>query len=252
MSIAFYRLFLFLYSIGIKVASLFNKKARLWLEGRKNILNKLSASFKENTSPVIWFHCASLGEFEQGRTLLEQLREDYPSHKILLTFFSPSGYEVHKQYNSADYVFYLPLDGIKNAKKFISIAHPELIVFVKYEFWYFYLSEIKKQGIALLLVSSIFRDEQPFFKWYGSLHRKMLRCFTQIFVQDYSSKNLLDSINIKDATICGDTRVDRVLEISDNWKPVDKIEGFCSTNKVIACGSTWEEDDEELNHYVNK
>ena len=252
MSVVFYRLFLFLYTCGIGIASLFNKKARLWLEGRKNIFQKLEESFDKNTSPVIWLHCASLGEFEQGRPLLEQLKKDYPAYKILLTFFSPSGYEVHKHYALADYVFYLPMDNSKNAKAFLSIVQPQLIVFVKYEFWYFYLTEIKKQNIPFVLVSAIFRGNQPFFKWYGSLHRKMLHCFSQLFVQDDASKKLLSSISINNVTVCGDTRVDRVSAVADQWHSIPEIETFCAHHQVIVCGSTWEEDDEELNHYVNK
>lgn len=252
MSLAFYRLFLLLYSIGIKIAALFNRKAKLWLEGRKNIFPKIQAAFHNNTQSVIWFHCASLGEFEQGRPLIEQLRKDYPSHKILLTFFSPSGYEVHKHYAPADDVFYLPLDSKQNASRFLQIVQPELIIFIKYEFWYFYLNEIKNRNISLLLVSAAFRKDQPFFKWYGTLHRHMLQCFTQIFVQDNDSKTLLSSININNVIVCGDTRVDRVSEVSAQWHSIPEIETFCTQHRVVVCGSTWEEDDEELNHYVNK
>lgn len=252
MSLVFYRLFLLLYSIGINIAALFNRKAKLWLEGRKGIFQAIRASVSGNAQPVIWFHCASLGEFEQGRPLIEQLRKDYPTYKLLLTFFSPSGYEVHKHYALADYVFYLPMDGLQNAKTFLDIVQPGLIVFVKYEFWYFYLSEINKRNIPLLLVSAIFRPDQPFFKWYGTLHRRMLRCFMHIFVQDNDSKTLLSSINIKNVVVCGDTRVDRVCEVAAKWHPILEIEKFCIDHHVIVCGSTWEEDDEELNHYVNK
>lgn len=252
MSLVFYRLFLLLYSIGINITALFNRKAKLWLEGRKNILQKIQSTFYGNTQPVIWFHCASLGEFEQGRPLIEQLRKDYPFHKILVTFFSPSGYEVHKHYTLADYVFYLPMDDLKNAKVFLNIVQPALVVFVKYEFWYFYLTEISKKDIQLLLVSATFRKDQPFFKWYGSLHRRMLQCFTHIFVQDNDSKTALSSIDIHQVTVCGDTRVDRVSEVADKWHPIVAIESFCTHHHVIVCGSTWEEDDEELNHYVNK
>lgn len=252
MSLVSYRLFLLLYSIGINIAALFNRKAKLWLEGRKNIFQNIQSSFSGNTQPVIWFHCASLGEFEQGRPLIEQLRKDYPSHKILLTFFSPSGYEVHKHYALADYVFYLPLDSKQNARRFLQIVQPELIVFIKYEFWYFYLNEIKNRNIPLLLVSATFRKDQPFFKWYGGLHRRMLQCFTHIFIQDNDSKTLLSSIGINDVTVCGDTRVDRVTAVAGQWHSIPEIAAFCTDHRVIVCGSTWEEDDEELNHYVNK
>ena len=252
MNIVLYRLFLLLYSAGIQAASAFNKKAKLWLKGRKNIFSRLQRSFAKNTSPVIWFHCASLGEFEQGKPLMEEIKNNYPAHKILVTFFSPSGYEAQHDSVLADYVFYLPLDGQKNAQRFLSIVKPQLAIFVKYEFWYFYLKEIKNKNIPLLLASGIFRENQPFFKWYGSLHRAMLRCFSHIFLQDEVSQKLLQSINIQNTTICGDTRVDRVVEIANNWQPIEKIASFCERHTVIVAGSTWEEDDERLCHYVNK
>ncbi len=252
MNLFFYRLFIFLYAIGVNIASLFNRKARLWKLGRIKLFKRLRKALKPNTSPVIWFHCASLGEFEQGRPLLEKLKLQHPSHKILLTFFSPSGYEVHKNYALADYVFYLPLDGEINARKFLSIVDPRLVVFVKYEFWYFYLRQIKEKQIPLILVSAIFRENQPFFKWYGGLHRMMLQYFSHIFIQDTASKELLKSIQITNTTICGDTRVDRVLEIANNWQSIERIEDFCNNHPVIVAGSTWDEDDEVLNHYVNK
>ncbi|MGF7232550.1 3-deoxy-D-manno-octulosonic acid transferase [Arachidicoccus sp.] len=252
MNLFFYRLFIFLYAFGVDIASIFNRKARLWKQGRIKLFKKIRKAFKENTSPVIWFHCASLGEFEQGRPLLEKLKHQHPTHKILLTFFSPSGYEVHKNYALADYVFYLPLDGEVNARKFLSIVQPQLVIFVKYEFWYFYLKQIKQKQIPLLLVSAIFRENQPFFKWYGSLHRTMLQYFSHIFIQDTVSQELLKSIHIINTTICGDTRVDRVIEIAKNWSPVEQIEEFCNNHPVIVAGSTWDEDDEVLNHYANK
>lgn len=252
MNLFFYRLFILLYAFGVDIASIFNRKARLWKQGRIKLFKKIRKAFKENTSPVIWFHCASLGEFEQGRPLLEKLKHQHPTHKILLTFFSPSGYEVHKNYALADYVFYLPLDGEVNARKFLSIVQPQLVIFVKYEFWYFYLKQIKQKQIPLLLVSAIFRENQPFFKWYGSLHRTMLQYFSHIFIQDTVSQELLKSIHIINTTICGDTRVDRVIEIAKNWSPVEQIEEFCNNHPVIVAGSTWDEDDEVLNHYANK
>ena len=251
MSIAWYRLFLLLYTAGIKVASMFNKKAKLWLKGRKNIFPKLQQAFAKNSSPVIWFHCASLGEFEQGKPLMEQIKNDYPAYKILLTFFSPSGYEAQHDSSLADYVFYLPLDGQINARRFLSIVKPKLAVFVKYEFWYFYLKEIKNKNIPLLLVSGIFRENQPFFKWYGNLHRTMLQCFSHIFLQDKVSQELLQSIHITNTTICGDTRVDRVVEVANNWQPIEKISSFCKNHMIIVAGSTWKEDDKMLCHYVN-
>lgn len=250
MGVILYRIFLFLYACGIEIATVFNKKARLWYRGRKYIFKELKKAFKGNKAPVIWFHFASLGEFEQGRPLLDQLRQQYPDHKILLTFFSPSGYEIHKHYAGADFVFYLPLDGQSHARKFLNITKPKLVIFVKYEFWYFYLQKIHERKIPLLLVSGLFRPEQPFFKWYGGLYRKMLTYYTHIFVQDDHSADLLKELNITQVTRCGDTRLDRVLEIKEHWTPVKGIDAFCGDKKVLVAGSTWQEDDDELNHYA--
>lgn len=202
--------------------------------------------------PLIWMHCSSLGEFEQGRPLLEKIRIYYPSYKILLTFFSPSGFEVRKNYEGADYIFYLPADSRKNANRFLEIAQPRLILFVKYEFWYFYLQEAKERDVPLLLISGIFRKSQPFFSRYGDFHRRMLSCFTHFFVQNEESVSLLKTIGFKqNVTISGDTRFDRVIEIAEQFKAVDAIEIFCSGYDVIVAGSTWSEDDKKLSQYAN-
>lgn len=202
--------------------------------------------------PLIWIHCASLGEFEQGRPLIEKIRVNYPSYKILLTFFSPSGYEVRKNYNGADYIFYLPIDSRKNASKFLEITKPRLILFIKYEFWYYYLHEAKKRNIPLLLISGIFRKTQPFFSKYGYFHRSLLSCFTHFFVQDQESFSLLKTISFeKNVTISGDTRFDRVVEIAEQFKPIPFVEEFCSGADVIVAGSTWSEDDAKLAEYAN-
>lgn len=243
MATFFYNIFLFLYQAGIGIASLWNDKAKLWLNGRKNIFEELNSKLKTQKSKVIWFHCSSLGEFEQGRPVIEKLRSQNPNFKFLLTFFSPSGFEIRKDYKGADWVFYLPLDSKKNAKRFFEIADPSLAVFVKYDYWYYYLTECKKRNIPLLLVSGIFRKDQPFFKWYGSLHRRMLKCFNHFFVQDKESFQLLQSININNATVAGDTRFDRVSEIAKNFKPIEEIEKFCGSSPVIVAGSTWPEDE---------
>jgi 3-deoxy-D-manno-octulosonic-acid transferase len=174
---------------------------------------------------------------------MENLRKQIPNSKLLLTFFSPSGYEIRKDYKGADWVYYLPLDSVKNAKRFFDIVNPSLVVFVKYDYWYYYLTECKKRNIPLLLVSGIFRQDQPFFKWYGNLHRSMLKCFTHFFVQDKESLQLLVSINIINATAAGDTRFDRVSEIAENFTPIEKIEKFCSGLPVLVAGSTWPEDE---------
>lgn len=192
-------------------------------------------------------HCASLGEFEQGRPVLEKLKSQNPNSKFLLTFFSPSGYEIRKDYKGADWVFYLPMDGPQNAKRFLQIVNPSLVIFVKYEFWYYYLKTIKQQNIPFLLVSALFRENAGFFKWYGGLQRKMLSFFTHLFVQNESSKKLLDSIGfVNNCTVAGDTRFDRVIEIAENGTAIADIENFIGNNKSIVAGSTWPEDEEIL------
>jgi len=197
-------------------------------------------------------HCASLGEFEQGRPVIERLKKLYPSAKIVLTFFSPSGYEIRKNYNLADHILYLAMDSKRNAKLFIEAIHPSLVIWVKYDYWFHYLHELKKRSIPTLLISAVFREGQPFFKWYGRLHRYMLDCFTHIFVQTEESKKLLSTIGISgNVSIGGDTRFDRVIEISKQFSPIALIEQFCDNKKVIVAGSTWEEDEEELDHYAN-
>lgn len=188
-------------------------------------------------------HCSSLGEFEQGRPVLEKLRSQYPASKFLLTFFSPSGYEVQKDYPGADWIFYLPMDSPANAKQFLRIVNPSLVIFVKYEFWYYYLKEIKEKGIPLLLISALFSGDTAFFKWYGRLQRKMLPCFLHFFVQNEESKKLLEEIGFSNVTIAGDSRFDRVIEIAKRWEPVAVIEKFIGNNPAIVAGSTWREDE---------
>ncbi|MEP7165738.1 MAG: glycosyltransferase N-terminal domain-containing protein [Ferruginibacter sp.] len=245
MSIIFYNLFLLLYSAGIRIVSPWNEKARRWIKGR---LEFPTACFEEKT---IWMHCASLGEFEQGRPLLEEIKKRYPSYKVLLSFFSPSGYEVMKNYPGADLVFYLPMDNMSNAKKLIGNLNPALVLWVKYEYWYYYLTELKQRNIPVLLVSGIFRKSQPFFKWYGSIWKKMLSRFDWFFLQDEESIALLASIGIKDNTmIAGDTRFDRVIAIAEKKEPVDHIKTFIANDRVLVAGSTWEEDEIELLHFV--
>jgi 3-deoxy-D-manno-octulosonic-acid transferase len=202
--------------------------------------------------PLVWIHCSSLGEFEQGRPVLEAIKQQYPTARILLTFFSPSGYEVRKNSSGADYVMYLPMDSKANARKFINIVQPDLVIWIKYEYWYYYLTELKKKHIPLLLVSGIFRKDQPFFKWYGRLHWYMLESFNHLFVQTSNSKQLLGTIGFtNNVTISGDTRFDRVVQIAEQFKPIDLIERFCGDNDVVVAGSTWPEDEEELDHYAN-
>ncbi len=197
-------------------------------------------------------HCASLGEFEQGRPLLEKLALQYPPANIVVSFFSPSGYEICKNYKGASLVCYLPMDSAANARTFLQIVQPTLVLWVKYEFWYYYLTQIKNQHIPLLLVSGIFRPDQPFFKWYGSLHRNMLQCFTQLFLQNKASEQLAATIaDTTKITISGDTRFDRVIAVAENFEPVQPVESWIAGAKqIMVCGSTWDEDEEELSHYV--
>ena len=232
-----------LYRAAVFISSLWNKKARLWLVGRRNIFDRLSSELRTNNSKITWFHCSSLGEFEQGRPVIEKLKALYPGTKILLTFFSPSGYEIRKNYNGADWVFYLPPDSKINAKKFFEIVNPCLVVFVKYDFWYYFLAACKERKIPLLMISAIFRKDQTFFHWYGSHHRKMLKSFTHLFVQDEESKDLLLLLKINNVTVAGDTRFDRVAEIIEKFQPINEIEKFCGNSKVLVAGSTWPADE---------
>ena len=242
MSLFFYNIFLSLFRFGIWLAAPFNSKAKKWLRGRRNIFQSLEASLSKEEK-IIWIHCASLGEFEQGRPVIERLKATNSKHRILLTFFSPSGYEVQKNYTTADWVFYLPIDGPLNAKRFFEIVRPSLVIFVKYEFWYYYLDECKKRNIPLLLISAIFRKEQFFFKWYGSRARRMLHCFTHLFVQDGHSGELLKNLSVNNVTVAGDTRFDRVIEIAERFEPIAAIEQFINNSKAIIAGSTWPGDE---------
>jgi 3-deoxy-D-manno-octulosonic-acid transferase len=238
-----YTISLLLYSLAIHIASLFNGKAKLWLSGRKNIFIKLQLAFENRANETIWFHCASLGEFEQGRPLIEKYKSLYPKTKILLTFFSPSGYEIRKSYAGADYVFYLPLDTPGNAKRFIEIVKPKAAFFVKYEFWFNYLNELKGSNIPTYLVSGVFREDHYFFKSTGGWFRKQLSSFTYFFLQSEASRELLHSIGYTNALVSGDTRFDRVLEISKNVRAFDLVKKFIADGKIIVAGSTWKEDE---------
>ena len=243
-----YNISIFSYLILIRIASLFNPKAKLWIAGRKGVFQKIKLAIdtsKSNSSNsrLIWFHCASLGEFEQGRPLMELIKKQDSSVKILLTFFSPSGYEIRKNYSGADFVFYLPIDTQKNARKFIEIIEPSSVFFIKYEFWYNYLNELKKKNISTYLVSGIFREDHYFFKPFGSWFREQLNCFTQFFLQDEKSEQLLNSIGYENTTISGDTRFDRVFEISSNIQKNNLVEQFIQDKKVLIAGSTWGEDE---------
>ncbi|MDR6786430.1 3-deoxy-D-manno-octulosonic-acid transferase [Pedobacter africanus] len=234
-----------LYALLIRIFSTFNTKASLFIKGRRNIFARIAQ--KINTSQKhIWFHFASLGEFEQGRPVLEKIKEQYPEKKIVVTFFSPSGYEIRKNYALADGIFYLPLDTPSNAKKLIAAINPELAIFTKYEYWYHYFRELNKNGIPLLIISGIFRPGQIFFKPYGSFHRKMLACVSHFFVQNEESIALLKTINIQNVTQSGDTRFDRVAENAHTTKKLNLVQSFCRTKPVFIAGSTWPQDEQQL------
>ena len=234
--------------MGVHVLSLWNVKAKLWIKGREDFPEVDYTNAKHN---IIWMHCASLGEFEQGRPLLEEIKLYYPECKIVVTFFSPSGYEIVKGFKGADHVFYLPQDSPGNAKRFIEQTNPSLVLWVKYEYWFYYLNELKKKNIPTLLVSGVYRENMTFFKWYGYLWKKMLASFTHFFVQNEQSKNILEKlINGSKITCSGDTRFDRVISIVEKFEHVPGIEKFCGNNQVIVAGSTWEDDEAEWTHYI--
>jgi len=236
------------YQDSIRIASLFNSKARQWVRGRKNWARTLKTAFesRQPDTKVIWFHCASLGEFEQGRPVIEGFRERNPGWKILLTFFSPSGYEVRKNYLGADWICYLPLDSPGNARRFIRITRPDLAVFVKYEFWFRYLDLLWQTKVPVYVISSIFRERQHFFLWYGKWARRQLNKVSHFFVQDDTSVALLKSIGIDRVTLSGDTRFDRVARNAENTRPYPIIERYTAGQKVLLAGSTWPVDEQLL------
>lgn len=248
-----------LYNLSISVlrllywvASFVNPKAKLFKNGRKNIFKDIKHALSNNTNPVIWVHCASLGEFEQGRPVIEKLKNEFPAFKILLTFFSPSGYEVRKNYEQADFIFYLPWDTHKNASRFISLTHPALAIFIKYEFWHHYTIELKRKNIPILSVSSIFRDDQLFFKTYGSFYRNVLKNFNYFFVQNDESLRLLKSIGIQNCIKAGDTRFDRVNEMVKKGGDLELARRFKNGEKVMVIGSCWPEDLDVLIPFINE
>ena len=256
MSIIFYHVFLWVYRLGIGLIAPWNKKAKSWLEGRKGLFPRMQTALGNTPDskkyPTIWMHCSSLGEFEQGRPVIERLKMQSPHCRIIVSFFSPSGYEARKDYKGADHIFYLPLDSRKNARTFIDLIKPDLVIWIKYDYWYYFLVELKKRDIPTLLVSGVFRPGQPFFKWWGRLHRYMLECFTHLFVQTETSRQLLEGLGFtSNVSIGGDTRFDRVIEIAENREALPAIETFCNGGAVIVAGSTWEEDEEELDHFAN-
>lgn len=246
-----YLLFIRLYPLIARLISPFNRKAALWVNGRKNLLEKISTTFSGNQDPVIWMHAASLGEFEQGLPIAEKLKKEYPDHRLLVTFFSPSGYENRKNHPVADWVFYLPMDSATNAKMFIEYTRPEMAVFIKYEFWYYFLKTLHQQRVPVLLASGIFRPNQLFFKPIGGFYRSLLKYFTHFFLQDQGSANLLIPFVSSDCiSVSGDTRFDRVIAIAAAAKSFPAIEQFANGHALIIAGSTWSEDDKVLHHFA--
>lgn len=245
-----YNIVIFTYTGIIHIASLFNQKARLWVKGRRDWYRKLVKIINPE-GKLVWVHCASLGEFEQGRPVIEKLKSEEPDLKILLTFFSPSGYEIRKNYSLADYVLYLPADFPRNARRFIAATNPAYVIFIKYEFWNNYISTLFRNKIPVFLVSGIFRKKQIFFRWYGTFFRKLLEMFTHIFVQNEESFELLQNIGIESVTLAGDTRFDRVSQIGSAAKDLPLIERFRDDEKLFLAGSSWKADEEIIAQYIN-
>ena len=241
---------IFLYSAIAWIIAPFNRKARAWVNGRKNWYDSLKGKIVAGEK-YIWIHCASLGEFEQGRPVIESIKKEKPAYRILLTFFSPSGYEIRKNYPLADIICYLPYDTPGNAEKFISLVNPAIAIFVKYEFWDNFISGLNRKMIPLYLISGIFRKEQLFFRWYGGFFRKILGKFTRIFVQDQESLELLKAIGIINVSVAGDTRFDRVAEIAGQTKEIPQMGRFRGSEKLFLAGSSWKPDEEIIAKYIN-
>ncbi len=245
-----YNIAIYLYLLGVAIAALFDKKVRTMWRGERAAFDRLSREVDPEAS-YVWFHAASLGEFEQGRPLMERLRKLHPEYKILLTFFSPSGYEVRKDYDGADIICYLPLDTPFNARRFLRLVRPVKVFFIKYEFWYNYLHILKHRGVPVYSVSSVFRPDQIFFRWYAREYAKVLRCFTRFYVQNDVSRELLAKIGITDVTVTGDTRFDRVLSIREQAKDLPVVEAFKGDGKVFVAGSSWAPDEDIFIPFFN-
>ena len=263
-----YNIAIWFYALAVRVVAFFNPKVRLMWQGEKDAYAKIESGLRDGDR-VVWVHAASLGEFEQGRPLIEKLKKENPEYKILLTFFSPSGYEVRKNYVGADVIAYLPLDTARNAKRFVELVKPEKVVFVKYEFWLNYLRELRVRGVDTYIISAIFRENQVFFKWYGGIFREGLKAFKMMFVQNEESKELLKGIGVENVVVAGDTRFDRVADIVAAAKKLEIVERFvnaqCTTNglelqrkmhnaklPVLVVGSSWGPDEDLLARYINE
>lgn len=252
MSRILYQLAINGYSFLLKGLAPFHPKARLMVVGRQDLFNQIETALAGNQHPVAWFHCASLGEFEQGRPLIEKFAAQYPEYRIVLTFFSPSGYEVRKNYGGAHHIFYLPMDCPSHARQFLNLVNPQLAVFVKYEFWYNYLTELHRRGIPAISVSAIFRPGQLFFKPYGSFYRNLLKNFTHIFTQNETSARLLQEAGIEQVSVAGDTRFDRVLQTAEAVKTIPVVEAFKGAGAVFVIGSSWPQDMTVLLPFIQK
>lgn len=246
-----YNIAIYLYLLGVAVASLFDKKVKKMWRGEREAFEVLKQKV-DPCSSYVWFHAASLGEFEQGRPLMERLRRRHPEYKILLTFFSPSGYEVRKDYGGADIICYLPLDTPLNAIRFLRLVRPVMAFFIKYEFWYNYLHILKHRHVPVYSVSSIFRPDQIFFRWYARGYAKVLRCFTHFYVQNEVSRELLAGIGINEVTVVGDTRFDRVLSIREQLKQLPVAEAFSEGRRVFVAGSSWAPDEDIFIRFFNE
>ena len=247
----FYNIITLLASQLLKLVALFSPKMKLFVDGRKSVFQTLADKI-QSSDKTIWFHAASLGEYEQGLPVIEAIKKQFPNHKIVVTFFSPSGYEVRKNNTVADVTVYLPLDTISNAKQFIKLVHPEMVFFIKYEYWPNYLNELKKQQIKTYLISGILRENQAFFKWYGGFYRNALKTFEFFFVQNESSKKLLQRIGFNNVKVSGDTRFDRVVSILERDNSLDFIEQFKDNKTTIVIGSSWPKDESLLINYINQ
>ena len=245
-----YNIIMYAIQLGVAIASLFNEKVRKMWRGEREAFHILKEQVDPNAQ-YVWFHAASLGEFEQGRPIIERLRQEHPEYKILLTFYSPSGYEVRKNYQGADIICYMPIDTVTNARRFLRLIRPCMAFFIKYEFWYNFLHILKHRNVPTYSVSSIFRPNQVFFRWYGKNYGRVLRCFTKFFVQNEQSKELLNSIGITEVEITGDTRFDRVLQIKEAAKELPVVEAFAS-GRLFVAGSSWLPDEEIFIKYFNE
>lgn len=247
----FYNLVIMLYGQLIRLVSYRHHKAKCWIEGRKHLFERMDRAI-DHTARIVWVHVASLGEFEQGRPIIEELRKQHPEYKILLTFFSPSGYEIRKRYAGADYIFYLPLDTPRNVRAFLNTVNPEIAIFVKYEFWLNMLYELRRRKIRTYVVSAIFRRNSVFFRFYGGLWRVALETFDTMFVQNEESRQLLAELGFDNVIVTGDTRFDRVAEIARQAKRIDLVERFKGHHRLFVAGSTWGPDEELLIRMVNE